>query len=431
MKVTVTPNLSLIISLFLALFFAGCTNEKEDPAPIDDDPIIEDPIIEDPVITAADVDFGIGYYSPFNNTIYPSVILGLASSVGQSGEGFGLFTYSVEPWEKDYDLKITMSQSKINSESIFRKTIKEKSAINLNRRHYEPEVAWNYDNLRAMDQPGNVDLSFTCNINGEDMDNDILKLSYRSVNECVFGFIDENNEFQDWGWMFAGYVNEDHLLIDKFLKEALDHKIVNSFSGYQQDEDGVFNQVFAIWYNLHKKGTQYSSITDTSNPDDRVFTQYVRFFDEVYENEQANCVDGSVFICSILKKIGISPTLIIIPGHMYMGYYLKDDKSVYRLLETTAIGNIDLSRIYEKNENLYLKKSYFDDGIVTQEMVNKYYSGEYSVEDIRKLVSYNLFVYSTNYRVEDFNSYSDKFGTDVRYQHYKVDELRKKVQPIK
>jgi len=96
--------------------------------------------------------------------------------------------------------------------------------------------------------------------------------------------------------------------------------------------------VFAIWTALQKKGIQYSSTTAIPGGSDVVYSQYIRFVDQSIGNAQANCADGSVLFTSILRKLSIKPFLVTIPGHMYIGFYTKPDKSAFVGLETTVIG---------------------------------------------------------------------------------------------
>jgi hypothetical protein len=135
--------------------------------------------------------------------------------------------------------------------------------------------------------------------------------------------------------------------------------------GYQGTEQTVFMEVFAIWYYLQQSQVKYSSITTTSNPADRVWTQNVRFFDQLIDNAGANCVDGSVFISSILMKLGIDPVIILIPGHIYMGFYGDAAHESYYLLETTRIGQIDLPNIDTIDElDYYASHGYFTEELI-------------------------------------------------------------------
>lgn len=175
-----------------------------------------------------------------------------------------------------------------------------------------------------------------------------------SINDCPYlvRSVDASGEssMQACPWMFAAYVNENHPYSEEIRKEALKTGLVDSFAGYQQDEEGVLKQVFSIWNVLQQRGVRYSSITTTSGKKENVYAQQVRFVDQTITSSQANCVDGSVIFASILRQIGIEPVLVLIPGHMFVGFFPKaDDRNTLVFLETTSMGDADLSRISSLN----------------------------------------------------------------------------------
>ncbi|MFN2475661.1 MAG: hypothetical protein ABR526_04885 [Chthoniobacterales bacterium] len=148
----------------------------------------------------------------------------------------------------------------------------------------------------------------------------------------------EDDGSTDMGWMFAAYVNEGSSVVDKILKEALATKLVNHFAAYQGSSDDVLREVFAIWAALQARGIHYSSVTTTPGGTQTVYHQYVRFIEESLQNEQANCVDGSVLFASILRKLGMRTFLVTVPGHMYMGVYVSGKGDDRIAIETTMIG---------------------------------------------------------------------------------------------
>jgi hypothetical protein len=152
---------------------------------------------------------------------------------------------------------------------------------------------------------------------------------------------DGESDYNDMGWMFAAYVNENSPIVDQILKEAIATRIVKGFGGYQGDADTVLREVLAIWKALQDKGIRYSSITTTAGTSRTVYSQHVRFVDESLANEQANCVDGSVLLASILRKLGLRTFLVTVPGHMYMGVYLTAEGEARAAIETTLIGAVD------------------------------------------------------------------------------------------
>ena len=114
-------------------------------------------------------------------------------------------------------------------------------------------------------------------------------------------------------------MNENHPWVDQILREALETGIVDSFDGYQaEDRDDVLRQIYAIWDVMQRRGMKYSSITETGFESETVHSQHVRLFDDAIRARQANCVDGTVLLAAVLRKIGLAPYLIGIPGHMYL-----------------------------------------------------------------------------------------------------------------
>ena len=236
------------------------------------------------------------------------------------------------------DVKIELLPSEINTYSVYQGKL-EKGQYGI-----YPKVNYKYDFMRSRTQPGPVNLVFVLSVNGRRIGQKTQTVSLRAISECPFYLADEADETEeDLGYMFAAYVNEDDPRIDGFLKESLETGIVSSFAGYQGTEAEVIAQVAAIWARLGHRGVRYSSITNTSSSSQSVFSQRVRSLGDVLNNNQANCVDGSVFMCSVLKAIDIHSFLVIVPGHCYMGFYLDEEKTKPYFIETTAIGDAGLT----------------------------------------------------------------------------------------
>lgn len=286
-----------------------------------------------PVLTA---EFNVTYDSDLQSTIYPSMIFGLTEIEKQLNEPFDYFTINVKPNIKT-GIKIIIQESKLNFETIITLNgIQSDTIIN-------PSLKWKYDELKLLSQPGNVDLTFVCyGDDNKEIGRKNLKLGYRSINECVI-LTKSNSKVIPLYFMIAGYVNEDSPIIDTFLQEVLQNTNLSAFTGYQKGELGVLEQIEAIFNTLRNKGVKYSSITNTSSTNPNVISQYIRFSDEVLNNTQANCADGTTFFCSVLKKIGIHTVMVFVPGHVYLGYYADAAKTSLGLLETTAVGNLSIS----------------------------------------------------------------------------------------
>jgi len=208
-----------------------------------------------------------------------------------------------------------------------------------------PKGLWDYSALMRVRQQRPVNATFKVTVNGETLDEETQTCTMRSLNDCAFYVLweEDGEEFDDFSWLFSAYVNENHPWVDGILKEALDSGLVSSFTGYQsEDPEEVMAQVFAVWNVLQRRGIKYSDVS-TTTPSKFVFSQNVRFLDQSIKSTQANCVDGSVLMASVLRKIGISPYLVMVPGHCFLAFDTGDDEDSEIIgLETTMIGNAQL-----------------------------------------------------------------------------------------
>lgn len=220
-----------------------------------------------------------------------------------------------------------------------------------------PKASWDYAALQAVREQRPVNATFKITVNGEAHEEQTEVCLVKSVNDCPFFVLydEEGEEYDDLSWLFAAYVNENHPWIDGILKEALQSGLVSSFSGYQSgDPDEVIAQVFAVWNVLQRRGIKYSDVS-TTTPSKFVFSQTVRFLDDTVEATQANCVDGTVLMASILRKIGIDAYLVLVPGHCFLAFRLSSAEAAHEDLfgedsdlvglETTMLGNASLKPV--------------------------------------------------------------------------------------
>ncbi len=216
-----------------------------------------------------------------------------------------------------------------------------------------PEAAWNFDALIKNRQQRPVTATYKVTVNGELIGEDHETYVMHSINDCPFYVLwdEKGKDFDDFSWLFAAYVNENHPIVDEILSEALDTGLVDEFSGYQSgDPDTVYEQIFAIWHVLQRRGIKYSDVS-TTTPSRYVVSQSVRFLDDSIENTQANCVDGSVLLASILQKIGINTYLAMVPGHCLLAFDDGDHNNAEVIgIETTMLGDANLSPVKGENQ---------------------------------------------------------------------------------
>lgn len=206
-----------------------------------------------------------------------------------------------------------------------------------------PTIEYDLERLNQLLEPTTERVSFTVEIDGQPAETKQLTANVRSIYDCPF-FIKTAAETGgvEIRWMFAAYVNENHPWIDQLLKDALDRKLVAGFVGYQQGPAVAEEQVFAVWNILQNRGIKYSNAVTPSLVSDRVFSQHIRPFEDAISGAQANCVDGSVLMASIFRKIGMDVSLVVVPGHCYLVVVLDPTNGKRMAIETTLLGSADL-----------------------------------------------------------------------------------------
>jgi len=417
---------STLLIFATALLFAACHNGK--------------PKVYNPSV----VNFDATYNPYLESQFYPSLVMGVASL---SDKNFGLndtnalFTVAVTAPASNSVLRITIDSSNLNYVTIFQEVLPLKDV----RYTFHPSVKWKYDKLYRIRQQGTTDLTFTCYINDEEVDVKNIRINYRSANDCLLSVLDADSRLHDFRWLFAAYVNEEHPYIDSILNDIMQQGVVNRITGYQKGTQSVVNQVEAIWYYALERGIAYSSISCTATPTKRANVQHIRFFDQVYNSRQANCVDACVFFASIMRKIGLKPVIFVEPCHAYLGYYTDSKRSAIRLLETTITAWVDfpsLNRNY--NETLARNPDAQGSRRISAAMNSKYCNyltaaekkrweeGSMTFQQFKRAIAHNLFLKSSEQNRDNYKNNKKLFADpdNQLYQQLDIEQLRKLVQPI-
>ncbi len=211
-----------------------------------------------------------------------------------------------------------------------------------------PKVMWDYEALIKVNQQRPLNVIFSASLDGAALRGITETYTLRSINDCPF-FIKGDKSGQNGtnlDFLFAAYVNENHPQVQEILKEALKTGTVKQFDGYlSEDREQVLKQIFSVWNALQRRGIKYSNVAFTT-PSDSVYCQTVRFMDQSINSQQANCVDGSVLMASVLQKIGIQSYLVIIPGHCFLAFDLIPNSAGLPIgLETTMLGNNEITEV--------------------------------------------------------------------------------------
>lgn len=239
----------------------------------------------------------------------------------------------------------------------------EKELMSAAIHRFFPKIDWDFEKLRALDEERVLTLKYRVEVDGRPYRKVTLPVRLHPIHDCPFELrkIDvetlqgvaadaENGDGAadratniDQNWMFAAYVNERHPAIVDEIVPALTHQgFVRNLTGYQLgDPEEVHRQVLSAWKLLRDRGVRYSSLA-TLGGGGHVGWQHVRTLEQSLAAGQANCVDGSVLLASILAAIGLDPFLVITPTHCYLGFHLgptrPDGGRDFSLLETTLLG---------------------------------------------------------------------------------------------
>lgn len=321
--------------------------------------------------------------------LFPSAILSVATTdaqiiepidtpyVGNPKSCIAIKVKSAQPGTK---VRVELAETPFYARSV--------SEFVLPRKHTEyvvyPDILWRYEALRGNDQAEPITVAATVEVNGRSIGQHVRTFSVRSINECLLGYNRQlpngRTRFMSTRLFFAAYVNEENPLIDKLLREALNTRIVRRFQGYQNHTSGsVDKQVYALWHVLQKRNFRYSSVSYSSLSSNVVYSQRVRTFDDAFNSSQINCVDGSVLFASLLRAINITPVLVQIPGHMFVGYYTDSQNKNLTFLETTMIGDVDLDGYFpeEKLDSTKNQRSQSEMSRLTFEKSKEYANAEF------------------------------------------------------
>lgn len=289
---------------------------------------------------------------PLGGNLFPSAILSVATTDAQLIESMegnclgnpkSIVGIKLRSPRAQSVVSIELNETPFYSRSVSTFVLPEKNKDYI----IYPDILWDYEALRSNEQAEPISVVAQVSIDGESLGQKVRTFSVRSVNECLLGynkqFADGSSRFVSTRMLYAAYVNEESPLIDKVLRDALNTRIVRRFQGYQaRTAQGIEKQVYAIWYALQKMDFRYSSVSYSSLSSNVVYSQRVRTFEDALNSRQINCVDGSVLFASLLRAINITPILVQIPGHMFVGYYTDDKHQHLTFLETTMIGDVSL-----------------------------------------------------------------------------------------
>ncbi len=276
----------------------------------------------------------------WGSQVFPSYLISTAAMKNDTeqqqntlGDGFGAFGVEVTATAAKQPIKVTITCEGFAESSEFVGVLPEAG------QSYRvlPKMKYKFDKLAACKQAIPTTVTYRVQLGRSTVEEQTLTITMRSINDCPFALV-SGEDVTEMNLCFAAYVNEQHPFVDKMLRDALSIGMVRSFTGYQsKDPREVLAQVYAIWDLMVARDMRYSSITTTAALSAETYSQHVRMLEETINNTQANCVDGSVLMASILRKVGIDAALIVTADHCYLAFWADQEHKLLYGLETTLV----------------------------------------------------------------------------------------------
>ena len=227
-----------------------------------------------------------------------------------------------------------------------------------------PKLSWDYEKLKSNLKNTLTTFTFEMDIGGIS-ESKVIALNVRSINDVVwkatsvpfmgsqFSSVSTIYKYtfqRDFSNILSCYVNEASSLIDGVKRDILSRSNTRDrFSGTPND----FQDAIDVWRYLKEKGIQYSNQANTGIEESGVLkidktdihlpllsSQRIRTLQQVLDVTQANCLDGSILLSSLLINLGYDVSVVITPNHAFVCIDLIKDDVRYRLpLETTVLGS--------------------------------------------------------------------------------------------
>lgn len=298
------------------------------------------------------------------DSLYPSLAIITATLKGgiwdeddrqHLGDPWGVIGIVVRGIGDNCAVEVELSGESFVKPSIFTGELPQKDTVYC----IYPDLKYDYEKLLNVKQTVPETLSFKVTVGKKAYPVKTVRVQVRPVNECVFGFVDSSGNVIDVSYFFAAYVNEHHPFINQILKEAIESGKVDDFEGYSDDADNkqsIKAEIEAVWSALQERGIRYSAMPASADDDDPyIESQYVRLLGESINYTQANCVDGSVLMASIFRKLGFNTILVEVPGHMFVGVSLDQEGNDAIYIETTDLGHTTFDEALQNGEEAYGK----------------------------------------------------------------------------
>jgi hypothetical protein len=210
-----------------------------------------------------------------------------------------------------------------------------------------PQLRWDTASLVAARGMQKTTLEFSLGVNAQTPEIKRGKALLHELNDALI-FIEGGEPGRtddlDFNWLFAAYVDEHSSAVDALLESAQRTALVPRAENIPDEPERIFRQVFSMWYALRQRGLRYVGVSQNASAHPQLLSQRVRFPEQSWQALDVNCVDGSVLLASAMLREGIEPVLAIIPGHMFLGFYLDAARAELVFLDISVLNMMQTPR---------------------------------------------------------------------------------------
>jgi hypothetical protein len=164
-----------------------------------------------------------------------------------------------------------------------------------------------------------------------------------------------------WGTGFkyaafiASWVTPHDPRVELLLSRAKEYMPGRRLPGYEewksleQQEKSTQLQAAAIYRALQEAGVSYvkSSLTFGRNTS---VSERIRMPRESLRQSAANCIDGVVMFASLFENLAMEPSVVLVPGHAYVGVRLARGSNKYLYLDTALTGRANFDAAMQAAE---------------------------------------------------------------------------------
>jgi hypothetical protein len=153
----------------------------------------------------------------------------------------------------------------------------------------------------------------------------------------------QTKTWRDLTRYFGAFVTPNDPAVMSFLRAVANRHPAGSLVGYQTDAAGVEAQIRAIFDALRQDAdiTYINSVISFAPEDGSQMTQRVRPPAESLKDHEANCIDGTVLVASLIEAMTMNAAIVVIPGHAFVAWEKSPKSDDWDYLETTMIGRKD------------------------------------------------------------------------------------------